>query len=195
MNRREGIFAVHFFIHSLVNMQIRTATQADAPNIAQLHAQSWQIHYRGVYSDAYLDHQVLDDRMAVWQQRLKTPAANQFILVAEQEQQLLGFACLFFDDNPVFGTLLDNLHVSKLYQGMGLGRQLIAASVKAILVHSPQVDGFYLWVLEENAPAIQFYERIGGIRHETKSDENPGGGFSNKYRYVWRGLEGWLLAH
>ncbi len=175
-------------------MEIRTATLADASRIAQLHAQSWQIHYRGVYSDAYLDHQVLDDRLEVWQQRLDTPTPNQHILIAEQDQQLLGFACLFFDNDPLYGTLLDNLHVSKQSQGKGLGRQLIAASIRAILQHQAQVDGFHLWVLEENAQAIQFYERIGGIRHDMVNSENPGGGFSNKYRYVWQGLERRLLA-
>ncbi|MGB3850078.1 MAG: hypothetical protein WA958_08940 [Tunicatimonas sp.] len=57
----------------------RAATLADAEAIAQLHAQSWQQHYRGIMRDDYLDHSVREDRQAVWAERLKSPTVNQHI--------------------------------------------------------------------------------------------------------------------
>jgi hypothetical protein len=36
-------------------VRIRVADSSDAPAIAALHAESWRRHYRGAYSDAFLD--------------------------------------------------------------------------------------------------------------------------------------------
>lgn len=37
-------------------LRFRTACPGDVHAIAGLHAGSWQRHYRGAYSDAFLDH-------------------------------------------------------------------------------------------------------------------------------------------
>ena len=53
--------------------RLRPAAGADAGRIAALHADSWRRHYRGAYSDAFLDGEVDADRLAVWTQRLHAP--------------------------------------------------------------------------------------------------------------------------
>ena len=39
-------------------LRFRAAGPGDANAIAGLHADSWQRHYRGAFSDAFLDHDV-----------------------------------------------------------------------------------------------------------------------------------------
>lgn len=53
-----------------VGLSFRLAAATDAAAIADLHAQSWRRHYRGAYSDAFLDGDVAADRLAAWTERL-----------------------------------------------------------------------------------------------------------------------------
>ena len=46
-------------------LRFREATRADAMAVARLHAESWRVHYRGAYRDAYLDGDVVEDRIRV----------------------------------------------------------------------------------------------------------------------------------
>ncbi|HEY9293367.1 MAG TPA: hypothetical protein VIP98_18990 [Microlunatus sp.] len=70
--------------------RIRHADFDDAEQIAALHAVSWQRHYRGAYSDSFLDGDVLSERRAVWTARLAEPAATVTVL-AEDDLGLAGF--------------------------------------------------------------------------------------------------------
>ena len=76
-------------------MRFRQATRADAMAVATLHAESWRANYRGAYRDEYLDGDVLEDRLRVWEERLCTPAPNQFVVLAEEGDDLIGFACVY----------------------------------------------------------------------------------------------------
>src|SRR6266545_1171398 len=55
----------------LDGLRFRLASPADAKAVADLHADSWRRHYRGAYSDAFLDGDVVADRLAVWTARLR----------------------------------------------------------------------------------------------------------------------------
>src|SRR6478752_4827506 len=58
----------------------RLARAADALAVAALHADSWRRHYRGAYSDAFLDGDVLKDRRSVWEARLCAPGPYATIM-------------------------------------------------------------------------------------------------------------------
>jgi GNAT superfamily N-acetyltransferase len=164
-------------------MRIRTATAADIDAIANLHAESWRITYRGQYADAFLDGPVFDDRLRLWRDRLIAPEANQHTIVAE-EDALLGFACAFGDRDPQWGTLLDNIHVDPMRKRSGVGTQLIREIAAWTLDAAPS-SGLYLWVLEANAPARRFYERLGATNVERTTSNPPGAGTVVSFRYAW----------
>jgi len=103
----------------------RKATERDASSIARLHATSWKQHYRGAFSDTFLDTQALEDRSRVWSDRLINPVSNQFVSVVEHDASIVGFVCAYFQDSTEYGTLLDNLHVSMAMKGKGIGKQLM----------------------------------------------------------------------
>ena len=93
----------------------------DVEAIAALHAESWQRHYRGAYLDSFLDGDVLADRLAVWHARLMAPNAAHFTIGAFQSDAVVGFVHMILEEDPHWGTLLDNLHVT-----YGLKRQASA---------------------------------------------------------------------
>ncbi len=162
----------------------RSASPQDEAAIAQLHAESWQKHYRGIFSDEYLDHQVVKERAEVWAERFAYPLETRYLILAKNEGQLCGFACIELNEDPVFGTLLDNLHVSSEVQGQGIGAQLMQRAAQWAEAQHPGI-GFYLWVLEENRQARKFYELMGAIIQEAVPHDNPEGGTSMVCRCIW----------
>src|SRR3954466_4329007 len=91
-----------------------------AGQIALLHADSWRRHYRGAYADSFLDGDVVADRRSVWSARLATPA-NSHTVVAEDDDRLVGFIHVVFDQDPRWGSLVDNLHVVHDRHRAGVG--------------------------------------------------------------------------
>ncbi|HZU73467.1 MAG TPA: GNAT family N-acetyltransferase [Acidimicrobiales bacterium] len=115
---------------------LRLAAAADAPSIAALHADSWRRHYRGVYSDSYLDGPVFADRNAEWQRRMQLEPGRWFTYLALAAGRLVGFSHVWPGDGP-WGALLDNLHVSHDHQRAGLGTRLMAATAAKALEQDP----------------------------------------------------------
>jgi hypothetical protein len=91
-------------IAHLEERQFRLAGPADAEAVANLHADSWRRHYRGAYSDAFLDGDVVADRLAVWTDRMREPDPRRCTILAE-DGSLVGFANTVFDDDPSWGAL------------------------------------------------------------------------------------------
>jgi len=168
-------------------MKIRIATAADAAAIAKLHAESWRSAYRGMLQDDYLDRKIFPERLALWEERFCTSATNQYVVVAEVEANVAGFACAYGDEDPVWGSFLDNLHVTPAYKRKGIGSALMRDVAQWSLGSWPD-RGMYLWVLESNSPAIRFYERVGGRRAGEGLWNPPDGGEYRKLRYAWDDL-------
>jgi ribosomal protein S18 acetylase RimI-like enzyme len=172
------------------DVSLRRAGADDAAAIAHLHADSWRRHYRGAYSDQFLDGDVLEDRLATWGRRLASPSSGTFTVVAEHDSTLVGFGHVVFDDDPRWGSLLDNLHVLHDARRSGIGTRLLAAIAEAVVERRSDA-GLYLWVLEQNVAAQRFYQARGGVCVEHALLDPPGGiparmnGSPMKLRYVW----------
>ncbi|MEU4689249.1 GNAT family N-acetyltransferase [Actinoplanes sp. NPDC023714] len=166
-------------------MSIRFAVPADAPAIAALHADSWRRHYRGAYADSFLDGDVLADRLAVWSARLATGSVETRTVVAERDGRLLGFVHLVVADDPVWGSLVDNLHVVHDQHRSGIGTTLLSRVARE--VRGP----IHLWVLRQNTAAQAFYRAVGGRVAEVRTVAPPGGdparlrGTPEKLRMTW----------
>ena len=165
----------------------RSATEKDAKGIAALHAKSWQQNYRGVFSDGFLDNDVVHERFMVWNERFENPKKNQLVFVAEIENTFVGFLCAYIDDNSDYGTLIDNLHVDSEFIGQRIGEQLLVEA--ALFLDAKNKTSMYLWVLVNNTKAINFYERIGGKPEETIDDFDIGDREITKTRYHWPSLK------
>ncbi|MFI7060207.1 GNAT family N-acetyltransferase [Kribbella sp. NPDC050124] len=151
----------------------RSASVEDAGQVAWLHADSWRRHYRGAYADSFLDGDVESERLAVWAERLVAPGRTATIL-AEDEGQLVGFVHVMFDHDPRWGSLVDNLHVYNSNRRTGIGTQLIARAAETV-TEQANGDAMYLWVLQQNTSAQDFYVARGGVQVETATVPPPGG--------------------
>jgi ribosomal protein S18 acetylase RimI-like enzyme len=174
----------------VLGAQFRPATVADAETIAKLHAENWRRHYRGAYSDEFLDGDVLADRLAVWTARLSEPDRRRCTILAV-DGGVVGFANTLLDEDPTWGALLDNLHVADQHRRRGIGSRLLALTAKAVIAQR-KTAGLHLWVLEQNVDAQAFYESLGGRRQGREPVTAPGGiasrivGSPAKLRYAWQ---------
>ncbi|MEV4131993.1 GNAT family N-acetyltransferase [Dactylosporangium sp. NPDC049742] len=180
-------------------MRIRAATDGDVDGIARLHADSWRRHYRGAYSDAFLDGDVVADRLAVWRARFEDRSGT-VTLVADDGGAgagegaggggLVGFAHVMLDDDVEWGSLVDNLHVADGRRHGGVGTRLLRVAAGAV-VDRAVTSKLYLWVLAQNLAAQRFYAARGGVHAGTVDVTAAGGvpgrlqGTPRKHRIVW----------
>jgi ribosomal protein S18 acetylase RimI-like enzyme len=166
-------------------MIIRDATKNDVTGVASLHAESWRSSYRGILSDDYLENHVHRDRLGLWQERFSGMSRRaMFVIVADMSPGLGGFACAFPDQDVVFGSFLDNLHVAPQLTGQGIGRHLLAETARRLHANGSRA-GLYLWVIEQNRRARQFYERAGAVVVGSETNSMPDGQCVVALRCYW----------
>jgi GNAT superfamily N-acetyltransferase len=174
-------------------MNFRRAEAADAERIAQLHAESWRRTYRGMMRDEFLDGDALTNRRHAWRDLMATLGAGKLVVVAEDRANLAGFICVTGDEDVLWGSCIDNLHVADAYRRRGVGRALMGHAARW-LRDSYARSSVYLWVVRANDHARQFYERLGAANVGERSLLDPGGGSALNCRYVWRRPEDLLRA-
>ncbi len=173
-------------------MELRVATEHDIPLIAAVHAQSWRDSYRGIFPDEFLEDLVDQDRLIEWQRRIHYPKPNQHVIVATQDNQILGFICLYGNESEQWGCFIDNLHVAKEAQGTGVGKQLMQSAAQWASDTSEH-KGLYLEVLEDNFKARKFYLALGAHHQETNLWQPPGANYHvNDLLYVWHDVQSLL---
>jgi GNAT superfamily N-acetyltransferase len=166
-------------------LMLRQATADDAAMIAQLHVDSWRSAYRDILDPAYLAGPIERERREVWTARFARPNAEMAVTLAEDAAGPIGFICTFGNEDPVWGAMVDNLHVLPRAKGRGVGRLLLASAGKWTASRYPGA-GLHLWVFEANESARRFYDRMGGVVVERITEPNPaGGGESLSLRYAW----------
>lgn len=165
-------------------LEIRGITAEDAEVIATIHTQSWRDSYRGMLRDAYLDGDILTERLATWRSRMGEPHPGQMGFLAFRKTRPVGFVFAYPGAHQQWGTLLDNLHVVPDERGSGIGTQLLHEAAAHILKHHAG-EGLFLWVFEQNTRARAYYERLGATPIERAEVTTPDGGRVMEWRYVW----------
>ena len=138
-------------------MLLRTAQPADAAAVAAVHVRSWQVGYRGLLPDEYLDALQPKDRA---QHYTFGDPRQPATIVAIEAETICGFATTApsRDDQRGTGELLA-LYVHPERWGLGIGRALLQDALARL-----RRQGFEqasLWLLVGNERAERFY-RIDG---------------------------------
>ena len=111
--------------------------------------------------------------------------------IAVLDENIVGFCCVYLNDDPAFGSLIDNFHVAMSYQRSGIGKMLMKNAAKEIYDEADSKK-MYLWVFEANKNARIVYKRLGGTCFETVDKINEDATISKTCRYVWDDVSGLL---
>ena len=165
--------------------QVLGTSQNDADALADLHTRSRQVAYRGLYGDAFLDHELFAVSRTAWRARFEDfDPLQDLILAAMDDGAPVGLAYASFRLKPKVGVLLDNLHVAPERKGGGLGAALLAG-VARWLVEDHAGAPLHLEVYAPNAAALDFYVRKGGVEVGRYPETVPGGREVAVVRYRW----------
>jgi ribosomal protein S18 acetylase RimI-like enzyme len=174
--------------HQSADPTIRAFQPGDVGVVADLHVRSWRTTYRGILDDIYLDGAVVQDRLEVWSSRFSNPSPDHIGLLAISNRTPVGFAFAFSNHDPVWGALLDNLHVVPEGRRHGIGTKLICALAERLSADR-RSKGIHLWVFDKNVRSRTYYERLGASVVERQEAPAPGGGVVAEWLYAWRAVE------
>jgi GNAT superfamily N-acetyltransferase len=136
----------------MTSAELRRATHADVPAIAEFQTRSWHETYRGLVPQDYLDRISADVRQARWHQRLDS--GSRRIAVATIDEILVGVVSWAESDTPGIPPLeLKSLYLDAAQHGSGLAAELTEFAIG----EAPA----FLWVFEENPRARAFYAKQG----------------------------------
>jgi GNAT superfamily N-acetyltransferase len=167
-------------------MQLRPAEPDDAMAVARVHVRSWQVAYRTLLPDDYLDQLRPEDRAKTYDLASLDPLKPGTIVAAE-EGVILGFATTMPSrdaDLPEHGELCA-LYVDPDRWGQGIGAALIAAARANLLALGYRKA--LLWVLVGNARAERFYRIDQWVPDGHSRTDSVWGLTVNEVRYQ-RGL-------
>ena len=166
----------------LVSMLLRAATPDDAREVANVHVRSWQVGYRGLIPDEYLDALRPEDRAKRYTFGPSDPLQPATIVAVDE-----GVICGFATTGPTWDTdghgsgELHALYVDPPSWGLGIGRALIAAAREHLCrQHFTEAR---LWVLVGNDRAEGFYRADGWVSDGTRRVADVHGLTVNELRY------------
>jgi GNAT superfamily N-acetyltransferase len=171
---------------------IRCAAVDDARAIAEVHLESYQCAYRGIFPDAFLNglSVEIDKRESSWRDLL---AASAITMVGcDADGSVVGFVAGGKERTGQLGCdgELYAIYLRPEAQRNGLGALLVRH-----FVHELDARGFgsmAVWVLALN-PARKFYECLGGNLIGQKQIERGGQPFM-EVAYGWPSLDVFLSS-
>ncbi len=165
---------------------IRSATLMDAPAIARVHVASWRSTYHGVLPDEFLDSLSEANYEERWK-RVIAPTSK--VYVAEDDGgDPVGFASGGREraGEKGYEGELYAIYVVDAAQRRGFGRELVRAMVGGL--RELGLADMLVWVLRDNPPARDFYERLGGV-YVRSQPITIGSVTLEEVSYGWRRLE------
>lgn len=155
-------------------VKIQQARLENVAQIATVHVRAWQSAYRGLLPDDLLDSLSIPQRAAMWERALSSPNVDISIAINENDG-IVGFATAHQTrdaDAPLERGEVGAIYTLESVWGKRVGYQLMRAALEALRRRT--FTEASLWVLDNNARGIHFYERFGfqadtsraGIRFE-----------------------------
>jgi ribosomal protein S18 acetylase RimI-like enzyme len=141
----------------------RRGKEGDAPEIANVHLNSWREAYRGLLPQSYLDGLPLTfkRRMAWWEKVIKEPHEYS-IHVAEAQVGIVGFAVFGSareEGMKEFGEL-GAIYLMEKFKGQVIGYKLLSLGMKDMIDRGYQK--VYCWVRKSDDSILREIRRASG---------------------------------
>jgi len=141
----------------------------DRFSISRIYEESWKFAYKGIIPQSYLD----SIQAGEWAVNLDNSEMRS--IVAVEKDLLIGtssFCASRFSDFAGYGEIV-SIYLLPEYMGKGYGKCLLKYAIGELTKTGFQ--DIFLWVLEKNIRARNFYERQGFICADHFLNDNIGG--------------------
>ena len=164
-------------------LKIRSATENDAYSIATINVLGWKKTYRGLIPEEVLDN------LSVTEKRIenfkKGILDSEIFLVAENESDIMGY---LNGGKPRTNEFpypyeIHGFYIHPDFQRTGIGTALINAFKEKIKHKS-----FCVCLLKGNQKALNFYQKMGGIRYPEY--DGDGRAYGCTFREEFLGFKG-----
>ena len=169
-------------VDDVAEIGIRSASEADAEQIAAVHIASWREAYADIVPKEYLDGLDVAARTERWREHFAGLDHASSIWVAHEGDEVLGFASLGPSrDEDADRTTMEiySIYLEPSAWGRGVARELMRTVVAAL----PPGAAVTLWVLAANERAQRFYRRAGFVADGVERMEEIGGQHFREVRY------------
>lgn len=169
----------------MTNWKIRDAVPNDAPGIAKVHVLTWQSAYQGLIPNSYLQTLSISKRIESWTNQLHSTSEGMRYLVAEIEDEIVGFATVGKNEDGDSSSELGELYAIYVLpdkQGNGIGSGLLKAGID--FLKGEYFKTATLWVLEANQASRRWYESRGWEIEGTLKIEDRGTFQLHEIRYA-----------
>ena len=167
-------------------MQIRLAKTEDSAGLAKVQVDSYQIGYRGLLPDAFLDQFTYEEQTQDWIELLSESQTEPLYVAVDSENQVLGYALGRTLENEKYDCELRAVHVLKAHQRQGIATALFSATAK----HYADIgcQSIMLWTMKKNS-ARAMYEKLGGKLVDEKTDTWDDGTQITEVAYGWENIQ------
>ena len=144
---------------------IRYNRLEDQAQMARIKIDGWRDTYDSIIASTYLKG--LDYEEQTQRFYRSFDEYKNRVLVAVRGSEVLGYAC--FDPKErsfKYDSELESLYIKVSEQHKGIGTYLFKETAKQLISEGKR--NMIVWCLKGNDNAIKFYEKLGGIRSETK---------------------------
>lgn len=161
-------------------MEIRFITLVDdRQEISRVYEESWKFAYKGIIPQDYLE----GIPKGQWVSNLDR--CGQQTLICIEEGNIVGttsFGKSRFARFDQWGEII-SIYFLPEYMGRGYGKALLKAAMSEL--KKMGYSKVFLWVLEENQRARDFYESMGFVPADEYLDDNIGGKDLREVQYIY----------
>ena len=142
-------------------MNIRRATVSDAPALARVHVDSWQVAYRGIVPDSHLERFTYQRREDAFRQAIAANLEETYLI--QDGDHAVGILTIGASrdadlDVNITGEIW-GIYITPEYWRRGIGTLLVREAER--ILGSRGCRDVVLWVLADNLDARRFYEKMG----------------------------------
>ncbi len=137
-------------------MEIRRFSKTDSvDDVSRVYAESWKSAYKGIVPQDYLDN--IDEKR--WSGFLSAELSRLWL--ASDGERIVGTSTYSPARDKKFGGWgeIISIYLLPQYARRGIGTKLLKASMDSLFLM--RYKKIYLWVLEENYTARDFYTKSG----------------------------------
>ncbi len=152
----------------------------DRMMISKVYEESWKFAYKGIIPQNYLD----SVPEGSWSPNLDNQGRETLVCI--DDGKIVGtssFCESRFEQFQGWGEII-SIYLLPDYIGRGCGRSLMKAALSELKKQG--YENVFLWVLEENIRARNFYEQYGFVLTDDFLDNSIGGKALREVRYVYK---------